>query len=115
MFKLNLGVQALLVRHPQYAVVQQGQAVEFCCETDQLDPVNWNCRLHGSEKDERIVTGGGVGEKYRNKYRMITSDNVYTLILINASVEDSGTYSCIDTLGLGESASAQLIVLGKYL
>ena len=108
-------MQALLIRHPRDAVVHQGQAVEFCCETDQLDPVNWKYRLHGSEKDERIVTGGGVGEKYRKKFRMITTGNVYTLTLINASVEDSGTYSCIDTLGLGESVSAQLIVLGKYL
>ena len=35
------------------------------------------------------------------------------LMLHTALLSDSGTYTCIDNLGFGEEASAELIILGK--
>ena len=37
-----------------------------------------------------------------------------TLTLNNVSLSDGGSYNCIDKLGMGEMASAELIVLGTY-
>ena len=69
--------------------------------------------IHGAQV--RVFTGGYVDDRFTEKYSVTKREGVYLLTLINASLSDVGTYTCIDKLGLGESAAAELVLLSKYI
>ena len=57
----------------------------------------------------------GKDVKYELRHKYYTRlDGFYNVLTVrNVSMSDSGTYTCIYNLGLGESHSAELIVLGE--
>ena len=103
-----------LIGFPQDAIVQQGDVVEFSCETTNTKPFNWYFTSK-SGIENQIVTGGLVSDIFRDRFNMTSRDNVYVLTIINISLADGGSYLCVDNYGLGDTASAELIVLSEYL
>ena len=103
-----------VIGYPQDAIVQQGDAVEFSCETTDTKPFTWHFTSK-SGIECHIVTGGRVSDIFKDRFIMTSRDNVYVLRIINTSLADCGSYTCVDMLGLGDSASAELIVLSEYV
>ena len=101
----------MLISRPRDAIVLQGRSVTFICETDGREPVNWIQRPLTSHIHKGIFIAGVTIESVRNKFSIKMDGK--ELILNTALLSDSGIYTCIDNLGLGEEASAELIVLGK--
>ena len=102
-----------MIGRPRDAVVRQGQMAEFSCQTNERETVNWNYQPRKSLTDVDIVTAGSLVQSMEDKFAVSIDDLGAVLILKNASMSDSGTYTCIDNLGLGERASAELILLGE--
>ena len=60
----------------------------------------------------RIVVGGILTDMYAQRFIMRINDGDNSLIISNASLADSGTYTCTEKFGFGAKATADLIVLG---
>ena len=105
----------MLVGHiqPSDLVTQQGQTVEFSCQTDVLASINWNFIPTAAQNEIRIVTGGSLVESFDNKFMLNSNATTSVLTIMEISVSDSGSYVCIENLGFGERSSSELIVLGK--
>ena len=103
----------MLLSHPKDDVVQKGQTVEFSCQTNGTAPVHWTYRPHAAQSELDIFIAGSLVDGVEEKFAFESAGTV--LILNNASMADSGTYTCIDRLGFGEKSSAELIVLGKNI
>ena len=113
-----VGVRGHLTAGPSDAVARVGQTVEFRCKTDINDvPIDFEHRglstSTAAGEVVKLVTGGTINEGLNAvKYKL--EQNVSSILTIaNVSVADSGLYSCIDDAGLGNRASAELIVLGE--
>ena len=98
--------------YPQDVVVQKGDVAEFICETDEDEFINWNYVTIANLTIVRISTGGVVIKGLESKYVSTRYKASNVLTLQNVSMLDAGTYKCIDYAGMGQAASAELIVLG---
>ena len=95
-------------------IIQQGLPVNFTCDSNITQPVDWYYRPRGSHTELRIVNGGRLAIHLKDKYA-VESNDVYKLMIVQVSMEYGGTYRCVDNFGYGESASAELVVLGNVL
>ena len=90
------------------------------CGTSLSEPVNWEfqCRSCTNEY-ELIFIAGQVADSFKVRFKVTltvvsTKENLYTLTVINATLDDAGTYKCIDKGGQGSESIAKLTVFGKY-
>ena len=114
LYAVEIGGHGLLTSHPSNTVELQGNTARFSCETDSAAAINWNFdSFPASPTGLRLVTGGILVESFSNKFTLTIEWQRSVLTLNSITKSDSGTYSCIDELGMGEKASAELIVLGK--
>jgi len=98
--------------------VTEGENATLSCQSDT--PVNWQRRLFSAFRpidSERICYDGKIVEGYEDEFS-INVDHTeqppkYTLIILNADINDSGEYTCVGMAGLGETVSANLTVYGK--
>ena len=67
-----------------------------------------------TSKEKRLVFGGDLDDDLKRKFQFV-KNGIYKLKLSNVTVEDVGSYICIDNTGLGpDKASAELILLSKF-
>ena len=115
MFQIILGVVATLTQKPQDAVLRIGEDTSFECGTSlENRPVDWKFQSLATSEVKRLVFGGDLVHDLKWKFQIL-KNLVYKLQISNVTVEDVGTYICIDDTGLGpDQASAELILLGKF-
>lgn len=94
---------------PLDTVRLRGDDAEFSCTTNESDPVNW---MHN--ENEPFMVGEDVKDNFRNKYKVTRDGGRNVLNVKNISILDGGKYTCIDKMGVGARAAAELIVVGKY-
>jgi len=104
--------------HMESVNVSEGENATLSCQS--ATPVNWQRRLFSAFRpidSERICYDGKIVEGYEDEFS-INVDHTeeppkYTLIILNADINDSGEYTCVGMAGLGETVSANLTVYGK--
>lgn len=106
------GVHGALTSYPADNVVRYGQTAEFKCTSDGSEPVNWFFKNSTISSDIRIVSGGSIIDTFLEKYELM--GNAEVLIVHSTSKEDVGTYKCIDNVGYGDAAYAELVALGNW-
>ena len=100
---------------PENVALRRGETARFSCGTDDAEHVNWKHRPAGSNADNFIYKSGSIIAELASKYRVTRNSSNYELIIVNTSILDGGTYICIDRVGLGDWASAELIVIGNNM
>lgn len=95
-----------------------GESAFFdCTTTTHTNEVFWY--YYGVEakdhEDICLYCLGKVHPLYENKIKVerIFGTNSYRLKILSLQREDAGRYICQDNGGIGDSLSAQLVVLGK--
>ena len=86
--------------------------MELKCKSNESEPIDWDYRPVTSQNYIRIVIGGRMDNRLKRKFTA-QKDGVNTLTIKNASLEDGGTYKCIDQQGHGETATAEIVVIGE--
>ena len=104
------GVHSILIIVPRDAMAVRGQEAKFTCSSDKRDAITWR---YDGQATESIMVGRVVKNKFIQKYEMTRNEEITVFTVKNVSLSDSGNYTCVDELGLGEEASAELIVLGE--
>lgn len=95
-------------------MARRGQSVRFHCSTNETELlVSWHFRSAATARDVRIVTGGSIVFDLKDRFAVTNFGAHSVLELTNASAADAGAYQCIDKLGMGETATAELIILGE--
>lgn len=87
----------------------EGTVVRLACSTDDVVPVDWTFKRQESSTTVPIFEADSISDE--NKFSINKANNWYNLTIKNATVENSGTYSCIDDTGNGESVQATVVVL----
>ena len=100
-----------MTSNPRDVVVLQGERVEFICGSSINESVSWHYRPTSSQTEVRILSGGRLINQFKTKFTA-KENGVYKLIINNSSLADGGTYICIENLGFGEKASAELTIIG---
>ena len=109
----NLGAYGTLTSYPEDIAVQRGNDAVFVCESNLSRPTNWQYRPLLSVLHVRLVVAGWVLDNLKDKVDFQQVGHLNILTIKNVSLSDAGSYECIDKVGMGETASAELIVLGK--
>ena len=94
-------------------MVQQGERVEFSCGSNKNESIDWRFRPSATQTEISIVKSGRFVIRFKDKIKS-SKNGAYKLIINSASMNDGGTYTCIDEMGFGEAASAELTVLGNF-
>ena len=103
----------------QNETVVIGESVDVHCstytrvvKTGESVPVSW---MFDKAKD-CVYCNGQLSKSYSERFYVKTSVlGEYTLQIQNITMEDSGTYTCINNAGYGpEEASVILVVTGEY-
>ena len=85
------------------------------CSTDKTTPVAWQFATLDSSKAVGIYFGDAI--LFGSKKYLISSTEKghYNLLVMQATLSDSGFYICTDNTGFGERAEAYLtVVTGEF-
>ena len=108
------GINAIITFPPSNKTAYEGTVVQLACSTDDNVPVDWTFKQQGSSTTVPVYEAGSISDE--RKFSVNEGNNWYNLTIKNVTVENNGTYSCIDDTGNGESVQATVVVLaGWYL
>jgi len=104
---------------PTFAVAGQAETL-LCCSNHATDPVTWHVEKVGKEEKITIFLGGFIIDSFKPRFFVLaTSTGCYHLKIHNITFQDAGNYTCTDedgfATGEGRVASAEFVVIGKYL
>ena len=102
---LFLEIKGALTSYNKDTVVLKGNENIFFCGSNVTQEVDWNYRHNLSTAEVRIVAGGRLVNEFKYKFKPFRN-GLHKLVLQNVTMEDSGTYKCIDNVGIGESATS---------
>ena len=84
-----------------------------CSTTSANVPIDWRHKPVGSGTTVFFFEDGKFSNNsYTQRFRIEISSGHYNLIIQDVHLDDSGTYYCVDRAGIGDSAQADLVVLG---
>lgn len=101
---------------PRINEAMVGHSTYFdCTTTTHTNEVNWYHLGVGTKDHEDICIYclGKVHPLYINIIEVKRDSNTYRLWIKSVELEDAGQYVCQDNGGIGDSLTAQLIVLGN--
>ena len=111
-----------LVVAPVHTISTVGRTVTLQCRTSYLSgsSVWWVYKRVGSNKEQNIFLGNiGLANEYAagGRHMIIPDESIgqYNLHIRGLTMDDAGTYTCVDRDGLGSKSSAELVVLGVYV
>ena len=91
--------------------------INFSCSTSLTDPVNWEWKRNHSEYNPIYIVGTivcSISKFNVIQIRRSSTETLYTLVVMNVSLADSGTYKCVDKAGQGpDEWTAELFVDGE--
>lgn len=95
-----------------------GQSTYFDCASDvNKNPINWYHYRVGAKDHEDICIYclGKIHRRYESRFEILKNKSIglFRLIIKVVHADDAGRYVCQDNGGIGDSSSAQLVVLGK--
>jgi hypothetical protein len=102
---------------PSHAVVLQNVSTFFNCSTfnfsSNSEEIAWYHSV-GSFQRKDVYEDGEIRTDYEGRFRVEKdlSKGIVNLVVQAPTLEDAGRYECQDGKGIGETAHAQLIVLG---
>lgn len=114
----STGITCLLDVQPTSAVRYEHESVEFKCVSDatnpdnpdQLLPTDW-LFLDQTGHKLQIFLSGVLTISLRERFAVDKSiPQAYTLHISNLTLNDSGTYICVGSAGLGPQLNATLTV-----
>lgn len=99
----------------QDKTVQTGQVLEQTCCTTGSDPVNWEFKGKNNKDFARVYNGESLVDHFKNKFSVIAHSRCFTIKSTNTTVDQSGTYKCVDNAGFGpDKANAEVFVISKF-
>lgn len=92
-----------------------GQRVQLNCSTSEPYYVLWDHASVGSTSRNYIFFSGVLVLPYSQRLQLDrdSATGVYNLVIPSVQKEDAGNYRCMDMVGHGEQAEAELVVLGN--
>ena len=107
---------------PANTISAVGGSVTLECGTSYYwtgSSVWWEYKRVGSNKHQSIYLGNiGFANEYAAGGRhTIIPDGTkgqYNLHIRSLTLDDAGTYTCVDRDGLGQKSSAELVILGRW-
>lgn len=115
-FFLISGVGGDLTSVPVNSLVVVGNTVRINCSTDSNQPVYWARTLAQSNEQQWLYYGGdGFDSNNADGRFRIDEDKStgrYDLVIDGVGRKDAGQYVCVDESGIGETATAELVVSG---
>jgi len=112
-------VSGSFVTKPQPVEVAVGDDAKLVCQSDLDAAVNWQVQQFSSSSGgKRVCYNGNIVDGYTEKYSVDTERTVeqykaYNLVIHKADYDDAGEYTCVENAGIGDSASANLTVVGR--
>jgi len=94
-----------------YRVAKVGQTVKFPCPTKLEEDVDWKQPVPSGS----YIYLGNVGYHdlgKQPKFAVLGRNQSYSLVIYNVTVDDTGTYQCIEEGGHGNSRDYLLTVIG---
>ena len=94
-----------------YRVAKVGQTVKFPCPTKLEEDVDWKQPVPSGS----YIYLGNVGYHdlgKQPKFAVLDRNQLYSLVIYNVTVDDTGTYQCIEEGGHGNSRHYLLTVMG---
>ena len=111
----SVGARALLIQKPDedvFGVLYD--TIELSCNTNLNYAVNWEFVSHGSTRYSWIYLNSLMTQIHEGRYQIKVDNGSYRLIIESVDWSYAGRYRCTDEAGLGESAVAQLTVIGNF-
>jgi hypothetical protein len=94
------------------------ETVELVCSSKIEEPIKWAFKSSAPRsRDKAIYQGTGViVNEFMERFSVNKYEGGYqNLVIRNVSFADAGNYRCTDESGLGDSASAELVVAARNL
>ena len=95
------------VQFPRNTCATYGSAVKLECSLEDDVLQFWK-----NPSGVTITENGHVLEEYEHKY---TIQGKYTLVILNVTYGDAGTYECVDSTAHDDPRTAELVILGKII
>jgi len=97
-----------------YRTAKVGQTVQFPCRTELPEAVNW-VYVGNMQTGEKYIYLSNVGRTafgHSRPFTVLDKNHLYSLVMYNVTISDSGYYRCDEDSGLGNHHFFGLTVHG---
>lgn len=112
-----IGAVGRLTEAPKNNFVLKGSTAKFTCCSDVQQLFFWEVKPIGTQSTAYIYDTSGLINGFRTSGRFNVTNGgnsgCYKLTIADVTLEDAGTYTCIDNEGLGQKISWELVIVGK--